>query len=64
LGLGLGWILISLGDPTNGALPIFYFPPRDIVLGVVLVLALGLAAGIFPALQAGRLRIADALRRL
>jgi putative ABC transport system permease protein len=64
LGLGLGWVLISLGDPTNGALPIFYFPPRSIVLGVLLVLALGLAAGILPALQAGRLRIADALRRL
>jgi len=64
LGLGLGWFLISLGDPTNGALPIFYFPARDIVLGAVLVIALGVAAGIFPALQAGRLRIADALRRL
>jgi putative ABC transport system permease protein len=64
LGLGLGWVLISLGDPTNGALPIFYFPPRSIVVGVLLVLALGLAAGILPALQAGRLRIADALRRL
>jgi putative ABC transport system permease protein len=64
LGLGLGWFLISLGDPTSGALPIFYFPPRSIVLGVLLVLALGLAAGILPAVQAGRLRIADALRRL
>ncbi len=64
LGLGIGWYLISLGDPTNGALPVFYFPPRDIVLGVVLVFALGLAAGILPAIEAGRLRIADALRRL
>jgi len=64
LGLGIGWFLISLGDPTNGALPVFFFPPRDIVLGVVLVLALGFAAGILPALEAGRLRIADALRRL
>ena len=64
LGLGIGWYLISLGDPTNGALPVFYFPPRDIVLGTVLVFALGFAAGILPALEAGRLRIADALRRL
>jgi len=64
LGLGLGWFLISLGDPTHGALPIFYFPSRDIVIGAVLVIALGVAAGILPALQAGRLRIADALRRL
>ena len=64
LGLGIGWFLISLGDPTNGALPVFFFPPRDIVLGVVLVFALGFAAGILPAVEAGRLRIADALRRL
>jgi putative ABC transport system permease protein len=52
LGLGLGWFVISLGDPTGGALPIFYFPPRDVVIGVVLVFALGFAAGIFPAVQA------------
>ena len=64
LGLGIGWYMVSLGDPTNGSLPVFYFPPRDIVLGVVLVFALGLAAGILPAIDAGRLRIADALRRL
>ena len=64
LGLGIGWYLISLGDPTNGALPVFYFPPRDIVLGTVLVFALGFAAGILPALEARRLRIADGLRRL
>lgn len=64
LGLGIGWYLVSLGDPTNGSLPVFYFPPRDIVLGVVLVFALGFAAGILPAIGAGRLRIADALRRL
>ena len=64
LGLGIGWYLTSLGDPTNGSLPVFFFPPRDIVLGVVLVFALGFAAGILPAVEAGRLRIADALRRL
>jgi len=63
LGLGLSWFLISLGDPTHGALPIFYFPTRDLLTGFLLVLALGLAAGLLPALQAMRLRIADALRR-
>ena len=63
-GLALAWVLITLkGDPTNGAFPVFYFPTRDVVLGVILVLALGGAAGILPALQAQRLRIADALRR-
>jgi putative ABC transport system permease protein len=64
LGLGLASLLISFGDPTNGALPVFFFPRRDLVVGVVLVILLGLLTGIFPALQAGRLRIAQALRRL
>lgn len=62
-GLGLAWILIAGGDPTRGALPIFYFPVRDLIVGLVLTLGLGLAAGILPALQARRLGIAEALRR-
>ncbi len=63
VGLGLAWFLISMGDPTRGALPMFYLPKGDILLGIALVVALGLATGILPALQAMRLRIADALRR-
>jgi putative ABC transport system permease protein len=63
LGLGIAWFLISLGDPSGGALPIFFFPTRDLVLGIVLVLLLGLATGLLPALQAQRLQIADAMRR-
>lgn len=64
IGLGLAWILISLGDPTGGALPFFFIPTRDLVTGTVLVVTLGLVAGFFPAMQALRLRVADALRRL
>ena len=63
LGLGLAWVMIASGDPTGGALPIFYFPLDDLAMGVALVLGLGLAAGLFPALQAGRMQIAIALRR-
>ena len=63
LGLGLAWMLVSMGDPTNGALPVFYIPLRDLMAGVVLVGLMGLVAGILPALQAQRLQIADALRR-
>jgi putative ABC transport system permease protein len=62
-GLLASWILIQGGDPTGGFLPIFFFPGRDIVYGVVLVLLLGFVAGAMPAWQAGRLRIVDALRR-
>jgi putative ABC transport system permease protein len=64
LGLALGWLLIARGDPTGGMLPLFHFPPADVAVGVGLSLALGVVAGIFPALQAMRLRVADALRRM
>jgi putative ABC transport system permease protein len=45
-------------------LPIFHFPPRDLVLGAILVLALGIGTGMLPAFQASRLKIVDALRRI
>jgi putative ABC transport system permease protein len=63
LGLALAWLLIQRGDPTGGALPIFFFPPRDIVLGVGFAVLLGVATGIPPALQAMHLRVVEALRR-
>ena len=33
-GLGLAWIMIAQGDPTGGALPIFYFPTSGLDIGV------------------------------
>jgi putative ABC transport system permease protein len=63
LGLLLASAIIAQGDPTGGFLPIFHFPPRDLVFGVTLVLLLGLGTGLIPALQARRLKIVDALRR-
>jgi putative ABC transport system permease protein len=62
-GLALAWKLIGLGDPTGGALPVFFFPVDDLLLGIVFILLLGLAAGALPALQAMRLNAVDALRR-
>ena len=64
LGLGLAWLVISRGDPTSGLLPLFYFPTRDLLIGFGISVVLGLVTGIFPALQAMRLRVADALRRM
>lgn len=65
LGLAIGWALITAGgDPTHGQLPVFYFPPPDIAIGVGLTLLLGLVTGLLPAVQAMRLRIVDALRRV
>jgi putative ABC transport system permease protein len=62
-GLLVGWLLVSAGDPTGGFLPAFYYPPRQLIIGAVIVLGLGVAAGILPGLKANRLRIVDALRR-
>jgi putative ABC transport system permease protein len=64
LGLGLAWLVISHGDPTGGLLPLFGFPTRDLLAGLAISVVLGLLTGIFPALQAMRLRVADALRRM
>jgi putative ABC transport system permease protein len=63
LGLAVAWLIISRGDPTGGFLPTFYFPVSDVVMGAVLVLALGLGTGLLPALQARRLKIVTALRK-
>jgi putative ABC transport system permease protein len=64
LGLGLAAIIVARGDPTGGLLPLFHFPPEDVLTGVGIAIALGLLTGIFPALHATRLRVADALRRI
>jgi putative ABC transport system permease protein len=64
IGLGLAWLMISRGDPTSGLLPMFYLPMRALLVGFGISVALGFVTGIFPALQAMRLRVADALRRM
>ncbi len=62
-GLGVAWLVTAAGSPVPAMLPVFYLPARNVILGVVLVFALGFVAGILPALQAMRLQIAVALRR-
>jgi putative ABC transport system permease protein len=63
LGLGLSWLIVQQGDPTNGMLPIFVLPPRDVAIGAVMIVVLGLIAGALPAFNAMNLKITDALRR-
>jgi putative ABC transport system permease protein len=65
LGLGLACLIVPvLADRLSGLLPLFFFPTRDLFIGLGISVALGLVTGIFPALQAMRLRVADALRRM
>jgi len=67
-GGGLGLVLAIagiafVGDPTSGLLPPIHLTSRDAARGAGLIVALGVMAGLLPALQARRLRIVDALRR-
>ncbi|HWN95576.1 MAG TPA: FtsX-like permease family protein [Methylomirabilota bacterium] len=62
-GLGMAWLLTTGGSPVPNMLPTFYLPARYLVVGALLVFALGVVAGIVPAVQAMRLQIAVALRR-
>jgi putative ABC transport system permease protein len=64
IGLALAKLFTLRGDPTRGLLPFFYLPPDDIIVGFALAMAVGLTAGVLPALSAMRLRVVDALRRV
>jgi putative ABC transport system permease protein len=64
LGLLLAKLLTLQGDPTRGLLPFFYLAPGAVVAGIAVALAVGMAAGIMPAVSAMRLKVADALRRV
>jgi putative ABC transport system permease protein len=64
LGLTLAWLITARGDPTGGLLPLFHLPTLDLLIGIVISIALGIVTGTLPALQAMRLRVADALRRM
>jgi putative ABC transport system permease protein len=65
IGLGIASLLVPVvGKALANMLPMFYFPARDLLLGVGVCLALGVLTGLFPAVAAMRLRVADALRRM
>lgn len=61
-GLGLAWVIVNTIEPPQ-MLPLVYMPQSTLQIGAILAVALGVVAGIIPAVQAMRLRIAEALRR-
>lgn len=63
LGLLVAWLFVQGGDPTGGMLPIFVLQPQALAAGVALILAMGVLAGLLPALSAVQLKITDGLRR-
>jgi putative ABC transport system permease protein len=54
---------VAAANPFATVLPSLNLPGRDLVSGALAALALGLVAGVIPALQAMRLQIATALRK-
>lgn len=66
LGLVLSWAVLApgIGQALRQFLPVFYVPAGAIALGLAVALLLGLLSSLMPGLQAMRLRIVDALRRV
>ena len=64
LGLALSWFVFEQFELGGAFLPPFYVPVPALVVGSLFIVGLGLASGIVPAVQAMRLRIVDALRRV
>jgi putative ABC transport system permease protein len=65
VGLGLAYAITpAIAQKLVSLLPMFFFPTRALLIGTGISVGLGLVTGIFPALQAMRLRVADALRRM
>ena len=66
LGLLLSWAVLTpvVGARLKQFLPTFFIPAWGIALGLAIALALGVLTGLVPGIQAMRLRIVDALRKV
>jgi putative ABC transport system permease protein len=70
LGLLIGYPLVEMGlgrwleENMSNFFPAVTIAPTTAALAVVLTLALGAAASLIPAIQAGRLQVTEALRRI
>jgi putative ABC transport system permease protein len=66
LGLLFSWGVLTpvVGTLLKQFLPTFYIPAWGILLGLAIALGLGLITGLLPGIQAMRLRIVDALRKV
>src|SRR5262249_47681620 len=64
LGLGIAMVCTLGSDPTGGLLGLFYLPNSSILVGLGLAAAVGIVGGLFPAIKAMRLRVANGLRAI
>ena len=62
-GLLLAFAAVEVvGGTARQYLPVFYIPQQSVLLAILLMIGLGIAAGLLPARRAMRLRIVEALR--
>jgi putative ABC transport system permease protein len=62
--IGIGGAMLAvgrIGRTLSEYLSAFLLTPNALLVGVALILALGAAAGLLPAVRAARLRIVDGL---
>lgn len=64
LGIGAAKVLTLFGSPAPSAIPLFYLPISQIGYGILVALVIGALAGLLPALNASRLRVVEALRKV
>ncbi len=64
VGVGMAKLLTLAPLSIKNFMPVFYFSPSRMIGGMLLAAAVGLIAGLLPAIFAMRLRIVDALRRV
>jgi putative ABC transport system permease protein len=64
IGFGLAYLAVSGLQPTMKTyFPVFEIDSSTIITALVLMVALGVITGLWPAVSAMRLKITDALRR-
>ena len=64
LGMGLGWFVAqAINQAVAGSFPDLYVTGTAFAIGFCIMVAAGVVVGIFPAIQAMRLSIVDALAR-
>jgi putative ABC transport system permease protein len=54
----------ALGDSLQQFFPVLGVPASAYIIGVILIVVLGALAAVLPCMQAGRLKIVDALRKV
>jgi len=64
IGLLIAKVFVDNAESVRKYFPIFYIQQKDIIIGLSIAFLMGLIAGVLPAMQALRLKINDAMRKV